>query len=236
MLPARLHLSPNWDERAEGAAVEHVVLHYTGMPTSAAALARLCDPAAKVSAHYLIDEDGTVRLLVPEAKRAWHAGRSAWAGRAGLNDWSVGIELVNPGHEWGYRQFPARQIAALTELCRDLLTRHRLPPAAVVGHADISPNRKEDPGELLDWRALAMDGIGVWPERCEPRAVDPLLARRLLARIGYALTQPGVTFVQVVTAFQRRFRPSRVDGALDPETMGRLAAVAALLDDHPMPT
>lgn len=231
-MPARLHLSPNWDERPEGAGVRHVVLHYTGMPSGASALARLCDPEAKVSAHYLIDDDGTVRLLVPEAKRAWHAGRSAWAGLSNLNDWSVGIELVNPGHEWGYRPFPARQIEALVELCGDLLARYRLPPEAVVAHADISPNRKEDPGELLDWRALAMHGVGIWPERSEPRTIDPIQARRLLVRIGYDPTQPGVTFVQMVTAFQRRFRPSRVDGALDRETMGRLAAVAALLDDR----
>lgn len=235
-MPARLHLSPNWDERAQGSAIRHVVLHYTGMPSAAAALARLCDPAAKVSAHYLIDEDGTIRLLVPETKRAWHAGRSAWAGLSGLNDWSIGIELANPGHEWGYRPFPARQVAALAELCGDIRARRRLPAAAIVAHADIAPNRKEDPGELLDWPALAAQGIGIWPERSEPCPVDPLRARRLLARIGYVLAEPGVTFVQAVTAFQRRFRPWRVDGALDPETMGRLAAVAGLLDRAGLPT
>lgn len=225
-----LHLSPNWNERPPGAAVELVVLHYTGMRSGAAALARLCDPAAEVSAHYLIDEDGTVRLLVPEAKRAWHAGRSAWSGRSGLNDLSVGIELVNPGHEWGYRPFPAVQIEALIDLCRDIMARHRLPPQAVVAHADIAPNRKEDPGELLDWALLAAAGIGLWPGEAPPLAVDPLLARDRLGRIGYGLDQAGVTFIQAVTAFQRRFRPSRVDGALDPETMGRIVAVAGLLD------
>jgi N-acetylmuramoyl-L-alanine amidase len=231
-----LHLSPNWDERPPGAAVELVILHYTGMASGAAALARLCDPAAAVSAHYLVDDDGVVRLLVPEAKRAWHAGRSAWRGRTGLNDVSIGIELVNPGHEWGYRSFPALQIEALIGLCRDILARHGLGPEAVVAHADVAPDRKEDPGELLDWARLARAGIGIWPGVAPPLPVDPLLARHCLSRIGYGLDQPGVTFIHAVIAFQRRFRPCRVDGALDAETMGRMLAVADLLDGPDTPT
>jgi N-acetylmuramoyl-L-alanine amidase len=232
----RVHPSPNRDARPAGATVDMLLLHYTGMASAAVAIARLCDPGAKVSAHYLVDEDGAVLALVPEADRAWHAGASAWAGRSGLNDVSIGIELVNPGHEWGCRPFPAPQMAALIELCRGVLGRWPIPPWRVLGHADVAPHRKEDPGELLDWRRLARAGIGLWPEASTPAPVDPALARRGLARIGYSLDQPGVTFVHVVTAFQRHFRPARVDGALDPETMGRIRAVAALLDGPPLPT
>lgn len=228
--------SPSWDERPAGAAVDMLLLHYTGMASAAAALARLCDPAAKVSAHYLVDEDGTVMALVPEDRRAWHAGASAWAGRSRLNDVSIGIELVNPGHEWGYRPFPEPQLAALIELCHGILGRWPIPPGRVLGHADVAPQRKEDPGERLDWARLAAAGIGLWPGDPPPAPVDPLQARRLLARIGYALDQPGVTFIQVIVAFQRHFRPTRVDGALDAETMGRLEALAALLDRQSAPT
>lgn len=229
-MKAVLHLSPNWNERPAGTRIQLVILHYTGMRSGAAALARLCDPAAEVSAHYLIDEDGTVRLLVPETKRAWHAGRSAWAGRTSLNDLSLGIELVNPGHEWGYRAFSEAQIVALIELLRSIRGRYQLGADAIVAHADVAPNRKEDPGELLDWARLAAAGLGIWPQAAPPLAVDPAMARRGLSRIGYALDQPDVTFIQVVTAFQRRFRPIRVDGALDEETMGRIEAVAGLLE------
>jgi N-acetylmuramoyl-L-alanine amidase len=213
-----------------------LLLHYTGMPSGAAALARLCDPAAKVSAHYLVDEDGTVLELVPEVERAWHAGLSAWAGRSNLNDVAIGIELVNPGHEWGYREFPEPQMAALVALCRGILGRWPIPPGRVLGHADVAPHRKADPGERFDWARLASAGIGLWPKEARPARVDPVAARRLLSRIGYALDQPGVTFLQLVTAFQRHFRQARVDGDLDAETMGRLRAVAALLDAARGPT
>lgn len=205
-----------------------LVLHYTGMPTAAAALARLCDPAAKVSAHYLIDEDGAVTLLVPEAERAWHAGVSWWQGRAGLNDVSLGIELVNPGHEWGYRPFPEPQMAALVRLASELLRRWAIPPTRIVAHSDIAPARKEDPGELFDWPRLARAGIGLWPEDEVPADPDLAAAAAALAVIGYAMESQGVTFGLALAAFQRRFRPSRVDGRLDASTMGRLLAVAGL--------
>ena len=152
--------SPNQDSRP-GLAIDHLVLHYTGMRSAEAALARLCDPAAKVSAHYVVDEDGTVYALVEEARRAWHAGVSYWRGVRQLNDCSVGIEIVNPGHEFGYRAFPRRQMAAVEALCRHILARHDIPARNVVGHSDVAPDRKQDPGELFDWPGLAAQGIGV---------------------------------------------------------------------------
>src|SRR4051812_36828916 len=161
--------SPNQDSRQEegrgGGAIDMLVLHYTGMQSGAAALARLCDPAAKVSAHYTVDEDGTIYAHVPEARRAWHAGSSHWAGASSLNACSIGIELVNPGHEWGYRNFPEAQIAALMPLCHSILVRHPIPSWRVLGHSDIAPERKEDPGELFPWAQLAKDGIGLWPQK-----------------------------------------------------------------------
>jgi N-acetylmuramoyl-L-alanine amidase len=230
------HPSPSWDERPAGAAIDMLVLHYTGMASAEAALSRLTDPAARVSAHYLILEDGRVLPLVAEEKRAWHAGTSAWAGRSGLNVCSIGIELANPGHEWGYRPFPAAQMAALARLAEGILGRWPIPARRVLGHADIAPNRKEDPGEQFDWAWLAERGIGAWPHGATPAAVDPLRARRALARIGYALDAPGVTFIQTVIAFQRHFRPRRVDGAMDAETMGRMLAVEALFAGATSPT
>jgi N-acetylmuramoyl-L-alanine amidase len=222
------HPSPSFDRRPAGAAVDMLVIHYTGMASGDEALARLCDPAARVSAHYLVHEDGRICSLVAEPMRAWHAGLSAWAGRSGLNDVSIGIELVNPGHEWGYRAFPAAQMAALADLARGIVERWRVSPSRVVAHADIAPHRKEDPGELFDWRGLAAAGVGLWTDDAEPAPIDPRLARAALASIGYEIGQPGVTFIQLLTAFQRRFRQARVDGALDGGTMGRILAVSAL--------
>ncbi|MEK0082589.1 N-acetylmuramoyl-L-alanine amidase [Benzoatithermus flavus] len=226
-------LSPNWNERPAGAPIDMLVLHYTGMPTAAAALRRLCDPAAEVSAHYLVDEDGTVTALVPEEKRAWHAGASWWQGRANLNDVSIGIELVNPGHAWGYRPFPAAQMRAVAALARDILGRRPIPPSRVVAHSDIAPTRKEDPGELFDWAFLARTGVGLWPEAAGEAEPEPARAAACLARIGYPLAPQGVPFAAALAAFQRRFRPACCDGRLDPATMGRLLAVAALCEAGP---
>lgn len=198
------------------------------MRTAAEALDRLRDPAAKVSAHYLVDEDGTVTALVAEADRAWHAGASWWDGRAGLNDASVGIELVNPGHAWGYRPFPGAQVAALVELAAGIVRRWGIPAERVVGHSDVAPTRKEDPGELLDWPRLARAGLGLWPDAAGPLAPDPAAAEAALAAVGYPTSAQGVPQVAALRAFQRRYRPARVDGALDAETMGRLAALARL--------
>lgn len=155
--------SPNYNDRAPG-AINMLVLHYTGMASCEDALARLCDPVAQVSAHYLIDEDGTVYQLVAEQHRAWHAGVSFWKGERDINSRSIGIELVNPGHELGYRAFPQIQMQALADLAHEILARHPIPPDRVLGHSDVAPGRKRDPGELFDWQWLAGQGIGVWPK------------------------------------------------------------------------
>ncbi|MCP5366937.1 MAG: N-acetylmuramoyl-L-alanine amidase [Hyphomicrobiales bacterium] len=197
-----------------------LVLHYTGMRTAAAALDRLCDPAAKVSAHYLVDEDGAVHALVAEDRRAWHAGVASWRGAADVNGRSVGIELVNPGHEFGYRPFPDAQMAALADLARGVLARHPIPPRNVVGHSDVAPDRKQDPGELFDWQWLAGQGIGLWPGA--PLAGEEGDAEPLLRAYGY-----GSGDGAAVAAFQRHFRPARVDGAADAETLGLLRALLA---------
>jgi N-acetylmuramoyl-L-alanine amidase len=215
--------SPNHGPRS--GAVSMLVLHYTGMKSAAEALERLCDPAAAVSAHYLIDEDGTVWCLVPEDRRAWHAGVSSWRGVSDVNDASIGIELVNPGHEFGYRPFPEAQIAALETLCRASLARHPIPPRNVVGHSDVAPLRKDDPGEFFPWARLARAGIGLWPEPPLPPAPARAALPRLLAAIGYAVPDE---LARVVTAFQRRYRPARCDGAADDETRRLVAAVARL--------
>jgi N-acetylmuramoyl-L-alanine amidase len=200
------------------------------MPSAAAALARLCDPAAKVSAHYLIDEDGSILALVPEPARAWHAGVSAWRGRSALNDGSIGIELVNPGHEWGYRRFPEPQYAACIELCRALLGRWPIPPARVLAHSDVAPDRKQDPGELFDWARLGAAGIGLWPPSGAgaPRSIAQLQTD--LATIGYAVPRAGrldAATRLVIAAFQRHFRPEQVDGEPDQATLARLDGLLA---------
>jgi N-acetylmuramoyl-L-alanine amidase len=223
--------SPNHDRRGEAPTIDMLVLHYTGMQSAGAALDRLCDPEARVSAHYVVDEDGVVWQLVPEIRRAFHAGRSCWAGERDLNFVSIGIEIVNPGHEWGYRPFPEPQMAAVEHLCRDILSRHPIPPDRVVGHADIAPNRKSDPGELFDWSRLARVGIGIWPEpsRAEPpAAVDHIRTTADLEAIGYCASLAGET--SSIVAFQRRFDPRRVDGVIDPDTAARLAEVRAAFD------
>jgi N-acetylmuramoyl-L-alanine amidase len=224
----RERASPNHDARPEGGRIDMLVLHYTGMKTAAEAIDRLCDPEAKVSAHYVIDEDGTVWRLVEERRRAWHAGVSFWQGTENVNAASIGIELVNPGHEWGYRSFPEAQMAALETLGRALLQRHPIPPDRVVGHSDVAPLRKQDPGERFDWARLARAGIGLWPAEPAPPPSDIAAAQAMLSRIGYRAPRSGVLddeTRQVLIAFQRRFRPSLVEGALDPETGACLATV-----------
>jgi N-acetylmuramoyl-L-alanine amidase len=209
-----------------------LVLHYTGMPSAAAALERLCDPAAKVSAHYLVDEDGSVVALVREEDRAWHAGVSAWQGEGNLNDRSIGIELVNPGHQWGYRAFSEAQYGACIELCRAILGRWPIPARRVLGHSDVAPDRKQDPGELFDWARLAAAGIGLWPELGlgEDRPTARLQAE--LARVGYGVPRHGrldrATRL-AISAFQRHFRPERVDGLPDQATRARLDGLLAVL-------
>ena len=207
--------SPNHDER--NAPVDMLVLHYTGMKSANEALDRLCDPAAKVSAHYTIDEDGTVYVHVPEARRAWHAGVGHWAGASDINARSIGIELVNRGHEFGYREFPDTQIAALTTLCHSILMRHPIPSWRVLGHSDVAPARKDDPGELFPWQQLAKAGIGLWPQ-----AVSGQEGADALVRYGY---DPDAPRDKVITAFQRHFRPKKLDGRWDGECAGLLASL-----------
>jgi N-acetylmuramoyl-L-alanine amidase len=212
-----------------------IVLHYTGMPSAEAALTRLTDPAAKVSSHYLVHEDGRIDQLVPEARRAWHAGVSSWKGVTGINACSIGIEIVNPGHEFGYRDFPDVQIEAVIALCQDIMVRHSIAPARVLAHSDVAPGRKEDPGERFPWHRLAARGVGLWAEpsaivagealRPNDRSDDVAALQRMLARFGYAADATGSYDERTrdsVTAFQRHFRPARVDGVADVSTRDTL--------------
>jgi N-acetylmuramoyl-L-alanine amidase len=196
-----------------------LVLHYTGMEDASAALARLCDTAARVSAHYLIDEDGGVHRLVDESKRAWHAGLGYWRGERDINGRSIGIELANPGHEFGYREFPELQMQALIDLSLEILDRHTIPARNVVGHSDIAPDRKLDPGEFMDWRRLAEARIGLWPEEAAEPSENPL---RHLANYGY-----DISTRHVISAFQRRYRPACIDGLADPHTRRIIAGLLA---------
>jgi N-acetylmuramoyl-L-alanine amidase len=229
--------SPNRESRraVDGrVGVRFVIVHYTGMETAAAALERLCDPTARVSAHYLIEEDGTLHQLVDENARAWHAGLSFWGGISDINSASVGVELQNPGHALGYRPFPAAQIAAFVRLGRDLLTRHDLDAAAVLGHSDIAPGRKQDPGELFPWNELVAAGLGVWPATSTPKTPGAWVWNALSA-IGYAvpagagadILDPATGAADVIAAFQRRYQPDRITGIVDSVTAGRIAGVAA---------
>jgi len=224
--------SPNHDARTS--PPDMIVLHYTGMQSGEAALARLRDPEAKVSAHYLIEEDGRVFALVDEARRAWHAGVSFWKGQRDVNAASIGIELVNPGHEWGYRAFPPAQMDALTGLLDAVRSRWEIENNRILGHSDVAPDRKQDPGELFDWAALARDGHGLWVEP-PPSPGAPLgvgdegtgvfALQAGLARLGYD-SAPSGQFdehtAMIIRAFQRHWRPARVDGVADGETRARL--------------
>lgn len=222
--------SPNHDARPDGTAVDILLLHYTGMQTAEDALHRLTDPDAKVSAHYLIDEDGLCYRMVDEARRAWHAGVASWQGATDINARSIGIELVNPGHQFGYRTFPNAQIDSLTRLAKAILARHPIPAHRVLAHSDVAPDRKEDPGELFDWETLARSGIGLWPvlTTTAREIMDFQEAMRLLSEIGYAapedtlMSQPARS---VLLAFQRRWMPHDITGALTPETAARIRDV-----------
>ncbi len=216
--------SPNQDARPAGVPVDMLVLHYTGMRSGREALDRLRDPEAKVSSHYLVEEDGTVFRMVAEDRRAAHAGISHWRGHVGLNARSVGIEIVNPGHEWGYRPFAALQMAAVCDLSLEILARHPIPPRNVVAHSDIAPDRKQDPGEFFDWEGLARNGVGLWPVQ-EPEPPPEAEVMPLLGAIGY---RTDLVLPVLVTAFQRHWAQHRTDGIADEATRARIAAVAAL--------
>ena len=235
--------SPNFDDRPANMPVDILLMHYTGMETAAAAVARLTDPAAHVSSHYTVDEDGTIYAHVPEAKRAWHAGVSYWAGARDINARSIGIEIVNPGHEFGYRSFPDAQIEAVIALSLDILSRHAVPPERVIGHSDVAPARKMDPGELFPWRKLALFGVGLWPEKrqdkpdnsrnrpenCQGRLDIPFTDG--LRAFGYGLAPDmDVADATVIEAFQRHWRPARIDGVADAECEAILAALLREID------
>ncbi len=237
-LPITDLASPNHDARA--AHVDMLILHYTGMRTAGAAIDRLRDPQAQVSSHYVVDEDGSVFRLVPEDRRAWHAGVSCWRGHSALNARSVGIEVVNPGHEFGYRDFPVLQLAAVCDLCLLILARHQIPARNVLGHSDVAPDRKEDPGERFDWRALAENGVGLWPFDApdlgtsgavrDATALRPV--RSALAEIGYRVAPEGAldpALSTVLRAFQRHWRPEAITGQADDGTLVRLLGVQQLL-------
>ena len=233
--PAHAKPSPNHDERKS--AVDMIVLHYTGMMSGEAACERLCDPAAKVSSHYLVYEDGHTDQLVAEARRAWHAGLSSWQGVTDINSRSVGIEIVNPGHEYGYRDFPDAQIDVVIALCRDIVARHKIPAARVLAHSDIAPARKQDPGEKFPWDRLAAAGIGRWVEpspfgrtalKPDDRGAQVAELQRALAASAMRRTSPIATTTstaEMVSAFQRHFRPARVDGIADASTLKTLGGL-----------
>lgn len=222
-------MSPNFDQRPEGTKIDTIVLHYTGMKTGKDALERLCDPKYKVSSHYFIDEDGSTLELVQPKFRAWHAGKSIWRGRENVNDSSIGIEIVNPGHEFGYREFPKAQMDAVIALCKKLKKNFPIEDRNIIAHSDIAPARKQDPGELFDWKLLAKNSIGLWPDVTEenPR---PLLKRddkgqavqelqENLARFGYGIVDDGIFEEHtefVVQAFQRHFGQTKnINGVWD---------------------
>lgn len=227
--------SPNHDERPEGVPVDVLVLHYTDMETGAAAIARLRDPEARVSSHYVVEEDGRIFRLVPEERRAFHAGVSHWRGHEALNGRSIGVEVVNPGHSCGYQPFPALQMAAVCDLCLDILSRWPIPARNVVAHSDVAPDRKRDPGELFDWQGLATQGVGLWPSGVpgeDPSFVPDSAARAavLLRAIGYPVDEARPSLA--IAAFQRHWRQELVSGEADAGTLLRMKAVAALCGEH----
>jgi N-acetylmuramoyl-L-alanine amidase len=228
---ARVEPSPNFDERTGLARPDMIVLHYTGMQFSHDAIDRLRDPKARVSSHYVVLENGSIIQMVPEAKRAWHAGVSSWAGDTDINSRSIGIEICNPGHEFGYPDFPNRQIAAVIMLCRAIFTRNIIRPENVVAHSDVAPSRKQDPGEKFPWKRLAQSGVGLWVEPV-PITDSPKLVpgdsgdkvadlQKALIDYGYGVEPNGQydsSTHDAVVAFQRHFRPTKVDGVTDAST------------------
>lgn len=234
--------SPNFNERR--APPDMLVLHYTGMQTGEAALERLRDAQAQVSAHYMVEEDGRIFGLVPEERRAWHAGRGVWQGQDDCNAASIGIEIVNPGHEFGYRAFPDAQIAAVIALIGDIRERWTIPDSRIIAHSDLAPARKEDPGELFPWKRLAEAGHGLWFEPAAERikalggllqkgdeGIGVVVLRAGLHRLGYGIKPGGDYDVETdaaVRAFQRHWRQNRVDGVADGETRARLVGLLQL--------
>jgi N-acetylmuramoyl-L-alanine amidase len=239
--------SPNHDKRQHGLPPDMIVLHYTGMADDQAALDRLCSADSKVSAHYVVFADARIVQCVPEIRRAWHAGVSSWAGETDINSRSIGIEIANPGHDFGYPDFPRRQTAAVITLCRGILARRRqIRPDRVLAHSDVAPARKQDPGEKFPWGLLSESGIGHWVRPAPLTLEGPLLKpgdsgdavlrlQHTLADYGYGIAETGIYEEDtriVVAAFQRHFRPERVDGVADMSTMTTLRA---LMETRPTP-
>ena len=238
---AEVRESPNHGERRGDPKLDMILLHYTGMANAEDAIAKLCTRGTDVSAHYGVMEDGYVIQCVAEARRAWHAGAAMWNGESDINSRSIGIEIANPGHDRGYPDFPRRQIAAVTALCRSIFIRHRIPAWRVLGHSDVAPARKQDPGEKFPWRLLSESGIGLWVNPTpitEGGAVfvlgesDPAIRemQELLGRYGYDIAVSGSydpATRDVIAAFQRHFRPARVDGVADASTITTLRALLA---------
>ena len=247
-LVSDMRASPNHGERKLGKRVDAIILHYTGMITGEAALDLLCNKASEVSCHYLVWEAGRVTQLVPEAQRAWHAGRGVWSGETDMNSRSIGIEIVNPGHPGGRDNepmppYPPKQIKAVIALCADICARLAIARHRVLAHSDIAPGRKIDPGEKFPWDRLSKAGVGHWikPPPPDPEGAglrrgdsDPYveLMQRLLAQYGYGVAQTGgfdAGTETVLRAFQRHFRPARVDGVMDKSTFVTLRRLVASL-------
>ncbi|HWB46704.1 MAG TPA: N-acetylmuramoyl-L-alanine amidase [Hyphomicrobiaceae bacterium] len=237
-----LHPSPNAEPR-RGAGISILLLHYTGVATAERAIDWLSRPETKVSCHYVIDEAGRITQMVAETLRAWHAGEAVWAGETDINSASIGVEIHNPGHEFGYPDYASAQLDAVEALCRDILGRHAIRPERVLAHSDVAPTRKKDPGEKFPWARLASAGIGHWVSPVPVNAAEagmgvgvagPLVAdvQNLFRRYGYGLEPTGVIDGKtefVVTAFQRHFRPERVDGRIDQSTITTLERLIAAL-------
>jgi N-acetylmuramoyl-L-alanine amidase len=242
-LAAELAPSPNFGPRRGGLRPSILLLHYTGMPTCAGAIDWLTRAESQVSCHYAIDGDGRFTQMVAEEMRAWHAGDSVWAGETDINSASIGIEIHNPGHDFGYPDFPDAQLEAVVALCKDIVARHDIAPERVLAHSDVAPTRKIDPGEKFDWAWLAREGVGHWVGPASPDddciaadgARGPHVAKvqGLLQRYGYEVTVGGEydrATEAAVRAFQRHFRPARVDGRVDRSTLDTLQRLLAALD------
>ena len=234
--------SPNYGERNQGRVPDMILLHYTGMPDVEGAIAQLCTAGTDVSAHYIVLEDGRIVQCVPESRRAWHAGVASWAGEDDINSCSIGVEIVNRGHDWGYPDFPLRQTAAVIALCRGIMLRRNVPSHRVLAHSDVAPHRKKDPGEKFPWHSLANSGVGHWVTPAPIVRGDGLKLgiisdsvgdlQKALARYGYGIAISGkfdAATAEVVTAFQRHFRPARVDGVADHSTLVTLQSLLASL-------
>lgn len=223
--------SPNFGERIAGSQIDMVLLHYTGMADAQSALQRLQDQAFEVSAHYVVCEDGAIVQMVAERARAWHAGSSFWQGVRDINSVSIGIEIINGGHDYALPAYPKYQIDAVIALCLDLKQRYDIPTERFLGHSDVAPQRKEDPGELFPWPELAKHGLGHWISQPQDILCDEDAGVGLFSRMGFDVA--GQDHVKMIEAFQRHFRPAHINGQLDAQTLSLLAQYAPLYEKKP---